>query len=340
MTSHFIPIDGLTVVADWVVGPVVFRPSADVLLEIEPDPTRNRVEGFHRLVDERSTGAFAQVDAADIDEAIDLVAQAVDVLRVFQHVRHFTTILTQFGIAGDVGGGVVPYATAGTQGTGYGFSHRGEVLGWTFDDPGEWVASEAFQWVATAIGSSRVTPAQRRAMVGVQLLSDAIVEQRGAFKMVALVTALEAWLLERRRSAQTFHLARAVAFFGCGRHSGDLCGRSRETCPYLELDPAESADVKRLKRLRTHGALPPWRCSEWHRVVDWHEQRSDVVHGAGPTISYKDASNSLYWVLRYLTEPILKWLSAHPEDPVRQLTADIGALPPAPDWESRLGSQL
>jgi hypothetical protein len=49
-------------------------------------------------------------------------------------------------------------------------------------------------------------------MVGVQLLSDAIVEQRGTFKMVAMVTAPEAWLLERRQSAQTFRHAESPGF--------------------------------------------------------------------------------------------------------------------------------
>jgi hypothetical protein len=40
----------------------------------------------------------------------DGVVAAVDVLRVFQHARHFRTELTHFGLPGDVGNGVLVYA--------------------------------------------------------------------------------------------------------------------------------------------------------------------------------------------------------------------------------------
>ena len=83
--------------------------------------------------------------------------------------------------------------------------------------------------------------------------------------------------------------------------------------------------------------MPPWLCSEWHRVVDWYDLRSDVVHGAGPTVTYKDASNALFWALKYLTEPMVCWLSEHPNDPVGDLDRAIADLPPAPDWEKVLG---
>lgn len=150
--------------------------------------------------------------------------------------------------------------------------------------------------------------------------------------MGELVGALEAWLLPRSSTGQTFRLARAIAFFGCGRQDGDLCGRSRETCPYLELNPDVDAERRKLKRLQAAGARPPWRCSEWHRVVGWYDDRSDVVHGAGPVISYKEASRAAHWVCRNLAEPILQWLADHPADPVGALATEIAGLPPAPDW--------
>lgn len=124
-----------------------------------------------------------------------------------------------------------------------------------------------FHWAASAISASSPCESQRRALIGIQLLSQALVEQRGTFKMVELVGALEAWLLPRRAAGQTFRLARAIAYFGCGGGDDDLCGRSRATCPYVELNPDISAERSKLKRLRIKGAIPPWRCSEWHRVV-------------------------------------------------------------------------
>ena len=339
MDTFYVPIEGLTVTDDWNVGPVVVIPTDRAMVELDDLDLPGDPSGFRSAVEAQRAGAIAKVHATDHDRAIDLVAGAVDVLRVFQHVRHFTTQLTQFGIEGDIGRGVVPYAVSQGERSGVGYKRRGDALGWTFSEPSEWTQADAFHWVANAIGSDVVSEAERRALVAVQLLSDAIVEQRGTFKMVALVTALEALVLERNGSSQTFQLARKIAYFGCGGHSGDLCGRTRVTCPYLELDPANRQELKTLKRLRTKGALPPWRCSEWHRVVDWYDLRSDVVHGAGPEVSYRDASQALHWVLRYLTEPILNWLRDHPTDPELELAAAIRALPKAPDWEARLGER-
>lgn len=341
MLTFLVPIQGLTVLTDWKVGPVIVRPVTTASDDAQQGTALRHDERFDSLVAEQRAGAFAQAEADDLDGAIDLVAQAVDVLRVLQHVRHYEYLVTpQFGIAGDVGGGVVPFVQVDDGLTGHGFSYRGNPFGWIFSDPDEWTNAPVFRWVGDAIGASSPTESQRRALIGIQLLSQALIERRGAFKMVELVGALEAWLLPRQAGGQTFRLARATAYFGCGRHEGKLCGRSRDTCPYLELNPGKEGERSKLKLLRIKGAQPPWRCAEWHRVVDWYDERSDVVHGSGPVISYKDASNALHWVCRHLAEPILQWLADHPIDPVNALETEIAALPPGPDWEARLGSPI
>lgn len=338
MKTFVVPIEGLTSVARWDVGPVAIRPATDVLEEFRRGAEAHPESSwFFDVIDEIKSGAFAEVDAPAFDDALVLVTQAVDVLRVFQHARHYTTQLTQFGIVGDVQRAVVPYAVANEGRAAFGFKHRGHALGWTFSEPRQWEQAGVFRWVANAIGASAQSEAQRRALVGVQLLSQALIERRPTLKMVQLVTALEAWLLPRRGRAQTFQLARAVAFFGCGRSNGDLCGRSRDTCPYLACDPGKQADLEMLKRLRKRGAAPLWRCSEWHRVVDWYDDRSDVVHGAGPVISPRDSSSALYWTLRWLAEPILEFLRDHEVDPIESLDAALRGLPEPPDWEARLG---
>jgi ribosome modulation factor len=336
--TFYVPIRGLTVVASWDVGPVSVLPTDDARKAITACLSGAPLADlFTKQVEEQQGGAVARVESDDRDNAISMVAAAVDVLRVFQHVRHFQTELPHFGLPGDVGNDVLVYAVLDSERSGHGFSFRGPHLGWTFSDPDEWPRAQVFNRVADAIAAGDPTPGARRALVGVQLLSEALVDQRGPNKMVALVTALEAWLLPRMSAGQTFRLARAVSNFGCGRYSNDLCGRSRDTCPYLALNPESSSDRSRLKTLRERGGFPPWLCSEWHRVVDWYDLRSDVVHGAGPTVSYKDASNALFWVLKYLTEPMLSWLTDHPDDPVGDLDRVIADLPPAPDWEKLLG---
>jgi hypothetical protein len=298
------------------------------------------VDQLEKVVAEQESGAIAVVVSDDIGTAIDLIGQAVDVLRVLQHVRHFTSQLTQFGIAGDVSRGVVAYLRTDGEQRGQGFSRRGDAIGWAFSDPDEWANAQAFQWAASAIGAVSPGESQRRALIGIQLLSQSLLEQRGTLKMVELVGALEAWLLPRQAGGQTFRLARAIAFFGCGRDDADLCGRTRDTCPYLQLNPGVDSERRKLKRLQTKGEQPPWRCSEWHRVVDWYDNRSEVVHGSGPVISYKEASSALYWVCRYLAEPILQWLADHETEPVEALDTELAELPPGPDWEALLGSQI
>jgi hypothetical protein len=54
-------------------------------------------------------------------------------------------------------------------------------------------------------------------------------------------------------------------------------------------------------------------------------------------VEARDADTALYWVLTYLTEPILDWLFTHESDPIAALADAIGSLPPAPDWEEILG---
>ena len=78
-------------------------------------------------------------------------------------------------------------------------------------------------------------------------------------------------------------------------------------------------------------------CSEWHQAVDWYDLRSQILHGRRSDIPADDADTALFWVLKYLLEPILYWLSQHENDPIASLKSEIAALPAVPDWEARLG---
>ena len=96
---------------------------------------------------------------------------------VLQHVRHFRMELTQFGIAGDIGRGMVSYLKIDPVRSWHGLSHRGSSLGWRFSDPDEWNDAAVFQWAASAIGVASPSESQRRTLVGIELLSQAIVER-------------------------------------------------------------------------------------------------------------------------------------------------------------------
>ncbi len=336
--QFLIPIDGLSVEADLIVGPITVGPGpAALALLRSTQPDRALLEHHDSIFKDVSTTAFAVLSADDRESAFEQVAVAVDLLRLYQHVRYWDFPIGQFALAGDLGHGVLPFGQIEDGRGGQGWIRRGQHLGWTFKVTDQWGADSPFARLAESIGDPDLSEGARRALTGIHYVSQAIAIDKAAFKIVALVTALEAWLLPRRGTAKTFRLARAVSFFGCGRHDSNLCGRTRDTCPYLALDPGRDADRRQLRHLRSDGHRPPWLCSEWHRVVDWYDLRSDVVHGDGCVVDSKEASSALFWVIRYLTEPILDWLETHAHDPIGALEQAIAQLPAAPDWEARLG---
>lgn len=308
MPTYWIPVEGLVLPEEWTVGPVRFAPEDDIVSRLEqPEPAHPIFDFFQQRMKDLKVRTMAGVEATDLDAAIDLVAQGVDVLRLFQHVRYWMCELTYFGLVTEIDHGIVPYVQEVGERSLIGIRRQGESLGWTFSDDRDWRTADAFHWVAGAIGEPSAGEAQRRALIAVQSLSKAI------------------------------RLARHVAYFGCGRQQDNLCGRVRDTCPYLELDPTDPHQREKLKRLRSKGIRPPWLCSEWHQVVDWYDLRSELVHGRRGSISPKAANEALYWVVRYLVEPILEWLSHHDRDPIGALERDISLLPAGPDWEARLG---
>ena len=225
--------------------------------------------------------ATAQVTADSSESALDLTKTAVDVLRVFQQSRT-AWVTTMFGLPGDVLNARVPHIALGTD-TMVGWIHRGQLPGWTFgvEEHDAFLASPGFMFAASAIGQKHKSEAERRALFGIQLASQAILEHRPAMQLVYSVMSAEALLLERMSSSQAFRLARRCVFFLCGLSTNDLCGRQRDTCPFLSINPATNQGRKDLKRLRERGNQDfRWRCSEWHRVLDWYSDRSDIVHGA------------------------------------------------------------
>lgn len=333
-----IPVAGLGVPTAWQAGRALVRPGADALAELGAlqtnDSIRSRLEEM--FADDLAT-AFVEAEAETLDEAIDISSEVIDLLRVYQHASFWFTAMGTFGLTGDLMNGTLRYGQVVNESSGFGWQHRGPHLGWSFQAPDQWPPPSVFNRLGEVVGSEREEKGVQRAFVGIHYLSQALAEARPAFQMVSLVTALEAMLLRRGPGSQTYRLARAISFFGCGVQDDNLCGRSRETCTYLAQNPDEQRDRGVLKTLRRVGEQPPWRCSEWHRVVDWYDLRSDVVHGGGPKVDPDDAQSAVFWTLRYLTVPILTWLIDHPDDPIGDLDAALAALPAPPDWEARLG---
>jgi hypothetical protein len=137
-----------------------------------------------RIAGELERATVAHVEASDIDEALDLVTLATDLVRVFQKKgAMFRT--TMFGLPGQVYRSHIRYFAVGKEG-GPAFRNRGEKLGSIFNDDrhAAWQASRAFAPLAAHVGADGPLPeGPRRALLGVQLLSQATLEHRPAFKI-------------------------------------------------------------------------------------------------------------------------------------------------------------
>jgi hypothetical protein len=160
-------------------------------------------------------GTVAQVDAPNIDAALDLVTVATDILRVFQKIQHYSYRTTMFGLPGQLYRSNVRYLMLGDE-VGPGFRNRGEAIGFTFSEEmhATWNSSRIFPSLAALVGTSgSPDDGPRRALVGIQLLSQAILEHRPGFKILNLIIGLESMLLERLTQSQGFRLARRALYF-------------------------------------------------------------------------------------------------------------------------------
>jgi hypothetical protein len=341
MDKFLIPIEGLAVSSTWDVGAtrIHSRSSAENLIASEARHLRDHdVLGsdVRDMVDGLSAGSIAEVRAESADTALDQVSSAVDFLRVFQHAHsQVKATMTMFGLPGDVYRSDVRYLRLGET-SGPGFQRRGGALGWTFQDEnrGTWQQSPGFTFAAQAVGKRDQTESERKAILGIQLASQAILEHRPAMKVLSLIMSLESMLLEYLNERQGFRLARRCAFFTCGAPD-DLCGRARDTCPLLAITPKRGNNIRKLDSLRRRASEDVyWLCSDWLQVLDCYDLRSAIVHGDDIEVSSSDAGKIEFWLLQSVMEPALEWLASHPTEPLVRLDEAIDALPSSPDWEA------
>ena len=340
VTTFLVPIEGLTITEPWNLGPIRLHTGASLDSVLVSTATRlldHEVIGkvSREIAEEMRQGTAAQVDAPDIDAALDLVTVATDILRVFQKVQYNTSKTTMFGLPGQLYRSTIRYIMLGEE-SGPGFRNRGEALGFTFNQEAHaaWNDSAIFPGLAALVGANLAADGHRRALAAVQLLSQAILEHRPAFKILNLIIGLESMLLEQRPEPQGLRLARRASYFTCGRWNNSICGRDRPSCQVLALDPKSKTNRQALKRLQRLAEIDTrWRCGEWLNYLHRYDLRSSVAHGDDATVDQRDARSAEYWVLRWMAEPVLQWLMKNPDDPLAALDDAIVALPPVPAWQ-------
>lgn len=118
MTTFLVPIEGLTLIEPWQVGPIRLHTAASLDPLLASTATRlldHEIVGkvYREIVGEMAQGTVAQVDAPDIDAALDLVTVATDILRVFQKIQNNLSGTTMFGLPGQLYRSRVRYLTLG-----------------------------------------------------------------------------------------------------------------------------------------------------------------------------------------------------------------------------------
>jgi hypothetical protein len=336
-STILIPVPSLTIPKAWRIGRVTLRPSCEARSLIADAPPLESQNDFvaqrvHEVLDSCGDGSIAEIPKVrNVDEALEALRSSLSVLRLFQASRRSWTETT-FGVGTDVPREIVTYVSIWER-SAAGATVEGHFTGYTFGPEAldDWQLSEAFQYLSDALVNP-TDEGRRRAVRGALLFDRAALERNPDLRMLGFASALEAWIHGDERGPKKYRLARHVAWFGCGAHDNDLCGRARPICPYLHLKPTAA---KRLRTLRDLGnTYTPWRCSEWHRVVDWYDARSAVAHGGLNEVSKKEADRPEFWISHYLAEPILLWLRDHPTDPVGDLECELDSHPDPVGWSA------
>lgn len=278
-----------------------------------------------------------------LEEALDTVADALDLLRAFQYEQAMTQP-TMFGLPGEVRRSHLQYlaaadrdedgaAEAARSPAWAGFRNRGDVLGYTFDyQSKQTFESGPLGRLAAFIGARDLPVGPVRARLAVRLLSQAIREHRPAMRTLNSVMAVEA-LLGKMRTRQ---LAQRVVALTCGAPFEDVCGRTRDACAYLAADLTVTRENQAVDKLSKNPG--DYFCSEWFEFLDRYEARSGVAHGDPTvTVTKDDADKDLYWAVKRLLPPAVTWLLDHPDDPGSALAADIRSRPVAAGAATLLG---
>lgn len=332
-----IPVSTLTVPEVWRVGRVTFHPSTDardLTADAPPFDSENDVIAGRVLevLDSCGNGCVAEIsNAADIHEALDALRKSLSALRLFQASRR-SWRETTFGIGTDAPREIIGYVSIWER-SAPGATVEGHFTGYTFGDQAlaEWRQSEAFQYLNDALVNAS-DEGRRRAVRGALLFDRAALERNPDLRMLGFASALEAWIHGDEHGPKKYRLARHVAWFGCGAHNDNLCGRARPICPYLHLKPTEHSRLRTLRELGN--TYTPWRCSEWHRVVDWYDARSAVAHGGLDEVTKQEGDQPEFWISHHLTKPILLWLRDHPNDPVGDLQRLLDSRPDPTGWSA------
>lgn len=277
-----------------------------------------------------NAGSIAEVPAETAEFALEAARSAVDVLRVFS--RWYTrqsALVPDFGLVSVYEMQPIMYLVA--DGTGAGFHSFGKPYGFDFPPDAEraWASEPAFAVVARAVATDPdgLPEGLRRAAVGTRLLARALSDPSPGMQMVGFMTALEAFLMDK--DPGRYRLARHASYLSCFVGSDWRCREQPSPCLFLTTEP--NTDRRRDQIKAASRGDPTWLCMIWSWYDRWYQRRSDLVHGKAIEIDPGEVQHATHWLVGYALPEILRWLVSHPGDPISDLEAALGDLPPTSD---------
>jgi hypothetical protein len=342
-----VPVPNLGVSQVWEVGHVRFHPAGSanaLVMAADAQMSSSAPPVWYKLIAEKVTGfgqaAVAELVAGDLDEAMPQVASALAVLRAVQHMRHplSDTSRTTFGLPGQVRSAHIGYFSLDEE-LRMGGTRVGALSGFTFgdDDRQAWTTDREYRYLDEALrrADAERTVLQRRALVAIDLLSDAGLSWQPDIALLTTVIALEVLLGEQRDKDKKFRVARRVSYFMCG-WPGDnrYPAGNRAACALLTLPLTTRGqpqqELQYLINAVDSGQMSP--CTEFFGVLDLFDARNEIVHGGRLGLTEKEKNRATWYISRWLLPQVLRWFADHPDAELTELDAEIAALaaqPPA-----------
>jgi hypothetical protein len=316
-----VPVLNLRVSKVWEVGQVRFHPagSADALvMTADAQLPTSAPPMWHKLIAEKVTAfgqaAVAELVAGDLDEAMPQVASALAVLRVMQHMRHpmSDTSRQTFGLPGQIRSARVDYFSLAEE-LSMGGTRVGALGGFAFgdDDYQAWATDREYRYLDEALRRTEAerTVLQRRALVAIDLLSDAWLSWQPDIALLTTAIALEVLLGEERDQDKKFRVARRVSYFMCG-WPGDnrYPAGNRPPCALLTLPLSTRGqpqqELRELIDAVDSGQMSP--CTEFFGVLDLFAARNRIVHGGRLGLTEKEQNRHARFISMWLPRQVLQ----------------------------------
>lgn len=341
-----LPVPGLGIASTWQVGPVLFHPAGAARERVEAQEGKLVDNGaFQAWVDDRvsrlNESAVAEVfvpeSAETPEEALELVANALAIMRTVQHMRNPMVGMRRqaFGLPGEVPSAVLDYVIIGNVMTA-GAARSGALAGWDFSDVDHqaWMTEPAFRFLDQALLRPEPdrTALQSRALLAISLLSQNWLSFKPDVELLNSAIALEVLLGEATDKDKKFRIARRVSYFTCGWPRQLYPGTGRLACPLLSLPlssrrpGAPGPELQRvLDDMQTGRAMG---CTMFFDICDIYNARNDIVHSGQLPVGRKRPHT--WFISAYLLGPVLAWFANHPNSDLTELDAEIANLPKEP----------